>query len=120
MAKPANDEGGGVPGRSLRKKHVGGGAGLSELAAAATTAAIAALEDNTPPDWLDAHEHKIGAHALTFGGVVVKVHDPLTVEESKAIGYFDVVHLSIERRVLYLPVCEIFGNQSSSRRNQKW
>ena len=33
-----------------------------EAAAAATLAAIAALDDRTPPDWLDAHEHKIGAH----------------------------------------------------------
>ena len=67
-----------------------------ELAAAATVAAIAALDEGTPPDWLDAYEHKIGAHGLTFGGIAVKVHDPLTEEEDAALEYFDVVHLAIE------------------------
>ena len=47
--------------------------GSHELAAAATAAAIAALDDATPTEWLDAREHKLGAHGLTFGGVVVKV-----------------------------------------------
>ena len=36
--------------------------GSRELATAATAATIAALDDATPTEWLDAREHKLGAH----------------------------------------------------------